>query len=108
MLDSLSRPPFHDSSAFDFALECLEGLVPKRLEPAAQFTETGGVDVVDAARALRSGADEAGELERLQVLRYRGSAHRQARGQFPDRGGAAAQALEHRGPASVGELRSEE
>jgi hypothetical protein len=48
--------------------EGLQGIGPESIEPAPQFTEAMGIDVVQTPRSLGSMCDEPGGLEHLQVL----------------------------------------
>ena len=63
------------------------------------------IDVVNAACTFGAIADETGQPQRLEVLRYRRTADRKAGREFADRCGCAAQPLEHGAARGIGKRR---
>ena len=62
--------------------EVVQGGPPKGVELTAELRQSLGVDFINAPRALGSVADQSHQLEQLQMLADRRSAHRQLIGEL--------------------------
>jgi hypothetical protein len=75
---------------FHFRFECLEGRIPKLVEPAAERAETFGIDVVHATRACGLVGYQAGFFEDFEMLGDCGAAYGHFGGDLAYRARAAA------------------
>jgi hypothetical protein len=89
--------------AFDFGFQRRHGAVPELVEPGAHGAQPLRIDGVDAARPILAVADQAGVLQHLQVLRDRGPADRQARGDLAHRARPGRQPLQHPAAGGIGQ-----
>src|SRR5580704_7629520 len=89
--------------AFRLFLECIERIRPELIEPATQGAEPIGIDPIDAPGALRAIDDEAGLLQRLEVLRDGWTADRETCRDHSDRRGARTQRLEDGAAGGIGQ-----
>ena len=71
-----------------------ERLCPRLVQPLAERAKAVRVDVVDAARAFGAVGDQARFLQYLEVLRDRGSAHRERVRELTYGGGPRLEPLE--------------
>src|SRR5262247_2857937 len=80
-----------------------EGIAPDLVEVAAQPGDAAGIQLVDPAGTGGPVEDEAGLLQRAQVLGDGRPADRQFAGELPDRARPAGQPLEDGPPGRVAE-----
>ena len=75
--------------------ECGQGVVPERVHPCAHRTQTIWIDPVEATGADRSGNDQAGVAQGLEMLGNGRLRDRHVVGEFADAPLAVSQQLEY-------------
>ena len=83
--------------------ECIERAAPKLIEPAPQFAQAVRINAIHPACSFSPIEHETRFLQGFEMLRYSGATHRQCGGNYPHRGRAVAQPLEHGAAGRVGE-----